>query len=91
MLQFPVGLIHKEYASFATATFFLLGPCNEDVVLCLDLSLCHTCQTMHNRKSSRRLQKEERCHTVKMYMLLHQTCLLLLVLMLMSQLEFMKK
>lgn len=28
MLQFPVGLIHKENASFATVTFLLLRPCN---------------------------------------------------------------
>lgn len=39
MLQFPVGLIHKENASFATVTFLLLRPCNCFFVwICLFLS-----------------------------------------------------
>lgn len=38
-LHFHVGLIHKENASFATMTFFMIRPCNEGIVLCLDLSL----------------------------------------------------
>lgn len=44
MLQFPLGLIHKENASFPTVTSLLLRPCNEEIILCLHFSLlAHIC------------------------------------------------
>lgn len=39
MLQLPLGLIHKENASFPSVTFLLVRPCNEDMILCLHFSL----------------------------------------------------
>lgn len=60
MLQFPLGLIHKENASFPTVTFLLLRSCNEEVILCLHFSLLSCVCTLGDQAKGWKRRKDIR-------------------------------